>query len=139
MQTEFIAVTPTWTVGQTIDYMRETEDPPERFFEIYVVDPDNKFLGAVPLDRLMRTKRPVPMSELMEPERNVVRADEDQEEVARRFERYNLVAAPVLDKEDRMVGLMTFDDIVGVIEHESEKERQNSRGAGGRGGTARRE
>src|SRR5215470_11041536 len=96
MQTEFIAVTPTWTVGQTIDYMRETEDLPERFFEIYVVDSEGKFLGAVPLDRLMRTKRPVPMSELMEPERQVVQADEDQEEVARRFERYNLVAAPVI-------------------------------------------
>src|SRR3954471_19916786 len=74
MQTEFIAVAPTWTVGQTIDYMRETEDLPERFFEIYVVDPAGKFLGAVPLDRLMRTKRPVPMFELMEPERHVVRA-----------------------------------------------------------------
>src|SRR5207302_508626 len=66
MQTEFIAVTPAWTVGQAIDYMRETEDLPERFFEIYVVDAGGKFLGAVPLDRLMRTKRPVAMSELME-------------------------------------------------------------------------
>src|SRR4051794_38354272 len=83
MQTEFIAVSPTWTVGQTIDYMRETEDLPERFFEIYVVDPVGKLLGAVPLDRLMRTKRPIPMSELMEPERHVVRATDDQEEVAR--------------------------------------------------------
>ena len=97
MQTEFIAVAPPWTVGQTIDYMRETEDLPERFFEIYVVDPAGKFLGAVPLDRLMRTKRPVPMSELMEPERHVVRATDDQERVARQFERYNLVAAPVID------------------------------------------
>jgi magnesium transporter len=130
MQTEFIAVAPAWTVGQTIDYMRETEDLPERFFEIYVVDSAAKFLGAVPLDRLMRTKRPVPMSELMEPERNVVRADEDQEEVARRFERYNLVAAPVLDKEDRMVGLMTFDDIVDVIEQEAEEDIKALGGVG---------
>src|SRR5215470_12229201 len=122
MQTEFIAVTPTWTVGQTIDYMRETEDLPERFFEIYVVDSEGKFLGAVPLDRLMRTKRPVPMSELMEPERQVVQADEDQEEVARRFERYNLVAAPVIDANDRMVGVITFDDIVDVIEQEAEED-----------------
>jgi magnesium transporter len=121
MQTEFIAVPPTWTVGQTIDYMRETEDLPERFFEIYVVGPDGKFLGAVPLDRLMRTKRPVAMSELMEPERHVVGATEDQEEVARRFERYNLVAAPVVDN-DRMVGVITFDDIVDVIEQEAEED-----------------
>jgi magnesium transporter len=122
MQTEFIAVPPTWTVGQTIDYMRETEDLPERFFEIYVVGPDGKFLGAVPLDRLMRSKRPVPMSELMEPERHVVRATDDQEAVARQFERYNLVAAPVIDLHDRMVGVITFDDIVDVIEQEAEED-----------------
>ncbi|MEA2879982.1 MAG: magnesium transporter [Hyphomicrobiales bacterium] len=122
MQTEFIAVPPPWTVGQTIDYMRETEDLPERFFEIYVVGPDGKFLGAVPLDRLMRSKRPVPMSELMEPERYVVRATDDQEAVARQFERYNLVAAPVIDPLDRMVGVITFDDIVDVIEQEAEED-----------------
>jgi len=122
MQTEFIAVPPTWTVGQTIDYMRETEDLPERFFEIYVVGPDGRFLGAVPLDRLMRSKRPVPMSELMEPERHVVRATDDQEAVARQFERYNLVAAPVIDPLDRMVGVITFDDIVDVIEQEAEED-----------------
>ncbi len=130
MQTEFIAAPPAWTVGQTIDYMRETEDLPERFFEIYVVDPAGKFLGAVPLDRLMRTKRPVPMSELMEPERYVVRADEDQERVARQFERYNLVAAPVIDVNDRMVGVMTFDDIVDVIEQEAEEDIKALGGVG---------
>ena len=130
MQTEFIAAPPTWTVGQTIDYMRETEDLPERFFEIYVVGPDGKFLGAVPLDRLMRTKRPVPMSELMEPVRHVVRATDDQEEVARRFERYNLVAAPVIDASDRMVGVMTFDDIVDVIEQEAEEDIKALGGVG---------
>jgi magnesium transporter len=122
MQTEFIAVPPTWTVGQGIDYMRETDDLHERFFEIYVVDKAGKFLGAVPLDRLARTKRPVAVSELMEPERHVVRATEDQEAVARRFERYNLVAAPVVDEQDRMVGVMTFDDIVDVIEEEAEED-----------------
>jgi magnesium transporter len=122
MQTEFIAVPAGWTVGQTIDYMRETEDLPERFFEIYVLDGARKFLGAVPLDRLARTKRPVSMSELMEPERHVVRATDDQEEVARRFERYNLVAAPVVDTNDRMVGVITFDDIVDVIEEEADDD-----------------
>jgi len=130
MQTEFIAVAPAWTVGQTIDYMRETEDLPERFFEIYVVDGEGKFLGAVPLDRLMRTKRPVAMSELMEPERHMVRATEDQEAVARRFERYNLVAAPVIDPSDRMVGVITFDDIVDVIEEEAEEDIKALGGVG---------
>jgi magnesium transporter len=122
MQTEFIAVTPTWTVGQAIDFMRETEDLPERFYELYVIDPAGKLLGAVPLDRLMRAKRPVPLADLMEGDRQVVRATEDQEEVARRFERYNLVAAPVIDADSRMVGVMTFDDIVDVIEQEAEED-----------------
>ncbi len=132
MQTEFIAVTPSWTVGQTIDYMRETEDLPERFFEIYVVGGEGKYLGAVPLDRLARTKRPVPMSDLMEEERHVVRATEDQEEVARRFERYNLVAAPVVDDAGRMVGVMTFDDIVDVIEQEAEEDIKALGGVSGK-------
>jgi magnesium transporter len=65
MQIEFIAVPPFWSVGQTIDYMRETADLPDRFYELYVVDPAYRFVGAVPLDRLLRTKRPVLISNLM--------------------------------------------------------------------------
>jgi magnesium transporter len=122
MQTEFIAVPPSWTVGQAIDYMRETEDLPERFFELYVVDHGHHLLGVVPLDRLARAKRPVRVSELIEPERHVVHATDDQEAVARQFERYNLVAAPVVDGHDRMVGVITFDDIVDVIEQEAEED-----------------
>jgi magnesium transporter len=122
MQTEFIAVPPSWTVGQTIDYMRETADLPDRFFEIYVIDADHKLLGVVALDRLLRTKRPVPIVELMESERHVVRAADDQEAVARMFERYDLIAAPVLDDRDRMVGVITFDDVVDVIEQEAEED-----------------
>lgn len=122
MQTEFIAVPPEWNVGQAIDYMRETVDLPDRFYELYVVDPAGKFLGAVALDRLLRTKRPVPIVDLMDEDRRRVRATEDQEEVARQFERYNLVAAPVVDEDDRLVGVLTFDDIVDVIEQEAEED-----------------
>jgi len=122
MQTEFIAVTPTWTVGQAIDYMRETAELPERFYELYVVDDTHHFLGAVPLDRLLRSKRPVPVSELMEGERRRVPVSEDQEEVARLFQRYDLVAAPVVDDSDRLVGVITFDDVADVIEEEAEED-----------------
>jgi magnesium transporter len=122
MQTEFIAVPPFWSVGQTIDYMRETPDLPDRFYEIYVVDPGYHFLGAVPLDRLLRTKRPVLISNLMDKERRSVRATEDQEEVARLFERYDLVAAPVVDDSGRLVGVITIDDIVDVIEEEADED-----------------
>ena len=122
MQTEFIAVPPAWNVGQAIDYMRETQELPERFFELYVTDESGRFRGAVPLDRLLRSKRPVPISDLMEPERRRIRADEDQEEVARMFQRYDLVAAPVVDAGDRMVGIITFDDVADVIEEEAEED-----------------
>jgi magnesium transporter len=122
MQTEFIAVPPFWTVGQAIDYMRETDDLPDRFYELYVVDPGHRFLGAVALDRLMRTKRPVPISELVDEERIRVSATDDQEEVARLFEHYNLVAVPVVDTGNRLVGVITVDDIVDVIEEEADED-----------------
>ncbi len=122
MQTEFIAVAPGWNVGQVIDYMRETAELPEQFYELYVVDADNRFLGAVPLDRLLRSKRPVPIADLMEEERRRVRADEDQESVARLFQRYDLVAAPVVDANERLVGVITHDDIADVIVEEAEED-----------------
>jgi magnesium transporter len=122
MQTEFIAVPPYWTVGQTIDYMRDTPDLPERFFEIYAVDPAHRLVGAVSLDRVLRTKRPIVISELADPDRRRVHATDDQEEVARLFERYNLVAAPVVDDADRLVGVITFDDIVDVMSEEADED-----------------
>src|SRR5215813_10997925 len=122
MQTEFIAVEPHWTVGQTIDYMRETADLPDRFWELYVVDADRKLKGVVALDRLLRTKRPVPIAELVEEDLRPVRATDDQGEAARLFERYDLVSAPVVDDDNRLVGVLTFDDIVDVIEEEAEED-----------------
>jgi magnesium transporter len=122
MQTEFIAVPPAWNVGQAIDYMRETTDLPDHFYKLYVTDERHHYLGAVSLDRLLRSKRPVPIRDLMEPEPRPVRANEDQEEVARLFQRYDLVAAPVVDADDRLVGVITFDDIADVIEEEAEED-----------------
>jgi magnesium transporter len=130
MQTELIAVAPSWTVGQTIDYMRETPDLPERFWELYVIDPDRRLKGAVALDRLLRTRRPVPIADLIDDELRPVRVTDDQEDVARLFERYDLVSAPVVDESDRLVGVITFDDIVDVIEEEAEED---IRGLGGVG------
>jgi magnesium transporter len=122
MQTELIAVEPHWTVGRTIDYMRETPDLPDRFWELYVVDAGRKLKGVVALDRLLRTKRPVPIAKLIEDDLRVVRATDDQEEAARMFERYDLVSAPVVDADNRLVGVLTFDDIVDVIEEEAEED-----------------
>lgn len=122
MQDEFIAVPPSWTVGRVMDYLSETAELPERFLELYVVDPGYRLLGAVALDRLLRAKRPIPVSNIMDEERRRVRATEDQEEVARLFERYDLVAVPVVDEQDRLVGVVTVDDVVDVIEEEAEED-----------------
>jgi magnesium transporter len=122
MQADFIAVPPDWTVGQAIDYMRETPDLPERFFELYAVDEGRKLRGAVALDALLRARRPVQIAELIDEERRRVRATEDQEEVARLFGKYNLIAAPVVDADEKLVGVITVDDVVDVIEEEAEED-----------------
>jgi magnesium transporter len=122
MQTEFIAVPPDWTAGQAIDYMRDTPDLPDRFYEIYAVDSAQHLQGAVPLDALLRSRRPVPLSELIEEDRRRVSVTDEQGEVARLFEKYNLVAAPVVDTEDRLVGVITIDDVVDVIEEEADED-----------------
>lgn len=122
MRTEFIAVPPFWTVGQTIDYMRETEDLPDTFYEIFVIDPGARLLGSVPLDRLLRTKRPVRISDVMSDDPDRVEATDPQDEVARLFQRYNLVSAAVVDEGGRLVGVVTVDDVVDVIEEEADAE-----------------
>src|SRR5437763_801293 len=83
------AIDPDWTVGRTIDHLRDTSDLPDRFYELYVVDQTRRLKGAVALDRLLRTRRPVPVADLVDEELRPVRATDDQEEVARLFERYD--------------------------------------------------
>jgi magnesium transporter len=122
MQTEFITVPPDWTVGQAIDYMRDTPDLPDRFYEIYAVDKAQHWQGAVSLDALLRARRPVPLAELIDEDRRRVSVLDDQEEVARLFGKYNLVAAPVVDTSDRLVGVITIDDVVDVIEEEADED-----------------
>src|SRR6201985_1473850 len=104
MQTEFITVPPDWTVGQAIDYMRETPDLPDRFYEIYAVDANRRWQGAIPLDVLLRSRRPVPLADLIDEDRRRVAVTDELEEVARLFGKYNLVAAPVVDAQDRLGG-----------------------------------
>src|SRR5258706_9012511 len=130
MQTEFIAVSPAWTVGRTIDHLRETPDLPDRFWEVYVADSAGLLQGTVALDRLLRTKRPVPIASLIDEEMYAVRVTDEQEDVARLFERYDLVASPVVDERDRLVGVVTFDDIVDVIEQEAEEDIRALGGVG---------
>jgi magnesium transporter len=122
MQTEFIAVAPDWTVGRVIDFLRETPVLPEKFYEIYVVQAGGRLAGAVALDALLRANRPVGIAELMQDEVRSVAATDDQADVARMFGKYNLVAAPVVDDGGRLLGVITIDDVVDVIEQEAEED-----------------
>jgi magnesium transporter len=130
MQTDFIAVPPFWTVGQTIDYLREAADLPEDFYEIFVIDPRFRLRGTVALNRLLRARRPRKIGELMDVEFHPIRATEDQEAVAQLFQRYDLIEAPVVDDADRLVGVLTIDDIVDVIQEEAEEDIKRLAGVG---------
>ncbi|MBK5952255.1 magnesium transporter [Rhodobium orientis] len=130
MQTDFIAVPPFWTVGQTIDYLREAEELPEEFYQIFVVDPGFRLQGTLPLDALLRSKRPQKISEIMRGSPYLVAATDDQEEVAHLFERYNLVSAAVTDDSERLVGVIHVDDIVDVIQEEVEEDIKRMAGIG---------
>jgi len=130
MQTDFVAVPQFWTVGQVIDHMREAEELPDTFSDIFVIDPAFRVLGSVDLSRLLRTKRHINIGSIMDADRHVVLATADQEEVARQFERYDLRSAPVVDANDRLVGVVTVDDVVEVISEETEEDFRRLSGVG---------
>lgn len=119
MQREFVAAPEFWTVGATIDHMRATgEDLPEIFFNVYVVDPAFHPLGYINLSKLMRAPRGQKLSDLMEPLLTSIAQEMDQEEAAYLFQKYSLISAPVVDGSGRIVGMMTVDDIIEIIQTE---------------------
>ncbi len=130
MQTDFIAIPPFWTVGQTIDYLRGEKELPDEFFQLYVVDPSYRVLGTIPLDKFLRAKRQVHIEDLMNRDLMTVEATEDQEEAARHFERYDLVEVGVIDENKRLVGVLTVDDIVDVIHEEATEDIKRLGGVG---------
>jgi magnesium transporter len=130
MQTDFIAIPPFWTVGQTIDYLRREKDLPDEFYQIYVVDASYQVLGTIPLDKFLRAPRAKAIEELMNTNLVLVDANEDQEEAARDFERYDLVEVGVVDESKRLVGVLTIDDIVDVIHEEADEDIKLLAGVG---------
>ncbi|MBB5747364.1 magnesium transporter [Brevundimonas variabilis] len=122
MQREVMAAPVFWTVGDTIDHVRSQQDElPELFFDIYVVDPLNKPVGGIPISWLLRAGRDMKLADLMEPV-NEITVDQDQEEVAYIFEKYHLISAPVIDAAGRLVGQITVDDIVNIIQEENRED-----------------
>ena len=130
MQTDYIAISDQWNVGQTIDYMREEQELPDSFYDIFVLDSQHKLKGSVALDKLLRSRRNRPILEILRETVEPVKATEDREVVARMFERYNLVSAAVVDETGYMVGMLTVDDIIDVIEEEVDSDYRSMAGVG---------
>lgn len=130
MQTEFVAVPPFWTVGHAIDYMRESTNLPDRFHEIFVVSPSFELLGSVELDAILRSDRNTNIEEITSDSLHPIEAEMDQEEAAQIFERYDLVSAAVVDKSNRLVGILTIDDVVDVINQEADEDIKRMGGVG---------
>ncbi|PLR22118.1 magnesium transporter [Caulobacter zeae] len=122
MQREFLAAPQFWTVGHTIEHVRQSGDSlPELFFDVYVVDPSYTPVGALPISLLLTSKLETPLAEIMEPVTEIT-VDMDQEEVAYIFDKYHLISAPVVEPGGRLVGQITVDDIVGVIREEAQED-----------------
>ena len=129
MQREFLAFPGNWTVGQTIDHMRANpQDEEDSFYSIYIIDPAHRLMGAISLSKLLSAKRPVRLNDLMELKPRNVNVETDQEEVALLFQQYGLVNMPVVDKGERLLGVIIVDDIVDVINEEAEEDLQGLTG-----------
>jgi magnesium transporter len=130
MQRELVAVPEHMTVGQLIDYLRDHQDLTTEFWEVFVVDPQHKPVGTCKLSWIMRSERTVPVSDIMMHEQTLIPVDMDQEEVALRFQKYALISAAVVDASGRLVGVITADDIVHIIQEEADEDILRLSGAG---------
>jgi len=130
MQREFTAVPSNWSVGQTIDYLRENKDLPKEFLEIFIVDNDFKPIGTVPSSRVLRTSRDSKMNSIMAEMPVLISVNMDKEEVGHTFESYNLVSAGVVNKDNKLVGMITADDVVTVVQEEAEEDALRLAGVG---------
>ena len=130
MQRQFTAIPSNWSVGQTIDYLRENRDLPEEFLEIFIVDNEFKPIGTVPSSKVLRTPRETKMISITNETQFLIPVDMDREEVGRMFENYNLNSACVVDKNNKLVGMITNDDVLTVLAEEAEEDALRLAGVG---------
>jgi len=130
MQREFTAIPSNWSVGQTIDYLRDSKDLPEEFLEIFIVDEEFKPIGSVPSSKVLTTSRETKMLSIMSESQLLIPVDMDKEEVGNLFENYNLNSACVVDKKNKLVGMITNDDVLTVLKEEAEEDALRLAGVG---------
>ena len=123
MQRNFVSFEDSWNVGQAIDNLRQNKkNLPEDFYEIYLINNDKRISGTVPLGRLMGSKREINLSDIKNKKTRKIKVNIDQEEVAFLFNKYGLVSAPVINENENIIGSITVDDVVDVIEEEREED-----------------
>jgi magnesium transporter len=130
MQRSLVKVLDDWTVGQVIDHCREATDLPDDVYDIFVVDAAGRLRGSVPLGRMLRTKRPVRILDIVDPDIPSVPVTTEQDEVAHVFRDQNLVSCPVVDTDRRLLGVIMVDDVVDVIDEEAEEDLLKMGGVG---------
>ncbi|MDQ2094792.1 magnesium transporter [Rhodalgimonas zhirmunskyi] len=130
MQREVVSVPEHWSVGHAIDWMRAREDLPEQFYHVILVDPKHRPTGYVTLGMIMSSPREVPLSEITEPSFRTIPVDQDEEDVAYAFNQYHLISAPVVDADERLVGVITIDDAMIVLDEEHEEDILRLAGVG---------
>jgi magnesium transporter len=130
MQRDLIAVPEHWQVGQVIDYLRSGDELADDFWEVFVVSPSHHPVGTCKLSTILRSPRSVPVSDIMARKQTLIPVDLDQEEVALKFQKYGLISAAVIDPNGRLVGMITVDDIVHIIQEEAGEDALLLSGAG---------
>jgi magnesium transporter len=130
MQRELVAVPEHLTVGDLIDYLRDHDELPTEFWEVFIVDPTHKPVGTCQLSWILRTPRRVPLADVMKRDQTLIPVTMDQEEVALRFQKYALISAAVVDESGRLVGQITVDDVVHIIQEEAGEDVMLLSGAG---------
>jgi magnesium transporter len=130
MQREFTAVPSNWSVGQTIDYLRENKDLPDEFLEIFIIDEGFKPIGTVPSSKVLTTSREAKMLSIMSESQLLIPVDMDKEEVGNVFENYSLNSAAVVDKSNKLVGMIMYDDVLTVLKDEAEEDALRLAGVG---------
>jgi len=130
MQRETVAAPEDWTVGQAIDFLRAAETLPDQFYHVILVDPRMKPVGNVTLGRVLSSKRATKMRDIAEEMFRTIHATEEESEVAYLFNQYHLISAPVVDESDRLVGVITIDDAMAVLDEEHEEDILRLAGVG---------
>lgn len=122
MQRNVVALPDDWNVGKAIDYLRDADDLPADFFDLFLADRDYRPIGTIPLSRVLRTRRTAALTDIVRPDLRTIPAGMDQEEVAFLFRQRDLISAPVVDEDGRLLGVVTVDDVVDIIHEEHEED-----------------